>query len=65
MIGVLKSLGVTMGTMFRKPVTIQYPTEHKKVPERVLSRSCCGTSMWTNRSAQAVTRASVRAPLSA
>jgi formate hydrogenlyase subunit 6/NADH:ubiquinone oxidoreductase subunit I len=34
MIGVLKSLGVTMSTMFRKPVTIQYPTEHKKVPER-------------------------------
>ena len=34
MIGVLRSLGVTMSTMFRKPVTIQYPTEHRKVPER-------------------------------
>ncbi len=34
MIGVLKSLGVTMSTMMRKPVTIQYPTVHRKVPER-------------------------------
>ena len=34
MIGVLKSLMVTMSTMTRKPVTIQYPTEHRKVPER-------------------------------
>jgi NADH-quinone oxidoreductase subunit I len=34
MIGVLRSLGVTWSTMFRKPVTIQYPTEHRKVPER-------------------------------
>ena len=34
MIGVLKSLGVTAGTFFRKPVTIQYPTEHRKVPDR-------------------------------
>ena len=34
MIGVLKSLTATMSTMMRKPVTIQYPTEHRKVPER-------------------------------
>ena len=34
MIGVIKSLGATMATMFRKPVTIQYPTAHRKVPER-------------------------------
>jgi formate hydrogenlyase subunit 6/NADH:ubiquinone oxidoreductase subunit I len=34
MIGVLKSLGVTMSTLFRKPVTIQYPTQHRQVPER-------------------------------
>ena len=34
MIGVLKSLTATMGTFMRKPVTIQYPTEHRKVPER-------------------------------
>jgi formate hydrogenlyase subunit 6/NADH:ubiquinone oxidoreductase subunit I len=34
MIGVLKSLTVTAGTFFRKPVTIQYPTEHREVPER-------------------------------
>jgi formate hydrogenlyase subunit 6/NADH:ubiquinone oxidoreductase subunit I len=34
MIGVLKSLGVTAGTFFRKPVTIQYPTEHRAVPDR-------------------------------
>src|SRR5918992_2003288 len=34
MIGVLKSLSVTLGTMTRKPVTIQYPTEHRKVPVR-------------------------------
>ncbi len=34
MIGVLKSLAATMGTMMRKPVTIQYPTQHRAVPER-------------------------------
>jgi NADH-quinone oxidoreductase subunit I/NAD(P)H-quinone oxidoreductase subunit I len=34
MIGVLKSLMVTMSTLKRKPVTIQYPTQHRKVPER-------------------------------
>ncbi len=34
MIGVLKAMGVTMATMLRKPVTIQYPTEHRAVPER-------------------------------
>ena len=34
MIGVLKSLGATMSTMFRRPVTIEYPTAHKKLPER-------------------------------
>ena len=34
MIGVLRSLGVTMATMLRKPVTIQYPTEHRAVPDR-------------------------------
>jgi NADH-quinone oxidoreductase subunit I len=34
MIGVLKSLAATMSTMTRKPVTIQYPTAHRDVPER-------------------------------
>jgi formate hydrogenlyase subunit 6/NADH:ubiquinone oxidoreductase subunit I len=34
MIGVIKSLGATFATMMRKPVTIQYPTAHRKVPER-------------------------------
>ena len=34
MIGVLKSLGLTMSTMMRKPVTIEYPSVHRKVPER-------------------------------
>ena len=34
MIGVIKSLGATWSTMLRKPVTIQYPTAHRKVPER-------------------------------
>ena len=34
MIGVLRSLGVTMATMLRQPVTIQYPTEHRAVPDR-------------------------------
>ena len=34
MIGVMKSLAATMGTMMRKPVTIQYPTQHRSVPER-------------------------------
>ena len=34
MIGVLRSLTATMGTMLRKPVTIEYPTKHRRVPER-------------------------------
>jgi formate hydrogenlyase subunit 6/NADH:ubiquinone oxidoreductase subunit I len=34
MIGVLRSLAVTMSTMLRKPVTIQYPSAHRPVPER-------------------------------
>jgi formate hydrogenlyase subunit 6/NADH:ubiquinone oxidoreductase subunit I len=34
MIGVIKALGATFGTMMRKPVTIEYPTVHRKVPER-------------------------------
>ncbi|HEY7467187.1 MAG TPA: 4Fe-4S binding protein [Dehalococcoidia bacterium] len=34
MIGVLRSLTATMGTMLRRPVTIEYPTAHRKVPER-------------------------------
>ncbi len=34
MIGVLRSLGATMSTMLRKPVTIEYPTKHRPVPER-------------------------------
>ncbi len=34
MIGVLRSLTATWATMLRKPVTIQYPTQHRKVPER-------------------------------
>ena len=34
MIGVMKSLVATMRTMKRKPVTIQYPTQHRKMPER-------------------------------
>jgi NADH-quinone oxidoreductase subunit I len=34
MIGVLKSMATTMRTMLRKPVTIQYPTMHREIPER-------------------------------
>ena len=34
MIGVFRSLMATAATMLRKPVTIQYPTEHRRVPER-------------------------------
>jgi NADH-quinone oxidoreductase subunit I len=34
MIGVLKSMVTTMRTMLRKPVTIQYPTTHREIPER-------------------------------
>ena len=34
MIGVMKSLMVTMSTFARKPVTIQYPTQHREVPDR-------------------------------
>jgi NADH-quinone oxidoreductase subunit I len=34
MIGVLRSLTATWSTMLRKPVTIEYPTQHKAVPER-------------------------------
>jgi NADH-quinone oxidoreductase subunit I len=34
MIGVLKAMVTTMRTMLRKPVTIQYPTVHRVIPER-------------------------------
>ena len=34
MIGVLKAMATTMRTMLRKPVTIQYPTVHREIPER-------------------------------
>ena len=32
--GILTGLGVTFSTFLRKPVTIQYPTEHRAVPDR-------------------------------
>lgn len=34
MIGVMKAMVTTMRTMLRKPVTIQYPTVHRQIPER-------------------------------
>src|SRR4030042_4631460 len=34
MLGVLRGLAGTLSTMVRKPVTIQYPTVHRSVPER-------------------------------
>jgi NADH-quinone oxidoreductase subunit I len=34
MIGVMKAMVTTMRTMLRKPVTIQYPTVHREIPER-------------------------------
>lgn len=34
MIGVMKAMVTTMRTMLRKPVTIQYPTVHRQLPER-------------------------------
>jgi NADH-quinone oxidoreductase subunit I len=33
-IGVMKAMVTTMRTMLRKPVTIQYPTVHREIPER-------------------------------
>jgi len=33
-IGVLKAMGATFATMLRKPVTIQYPTEHHPIAQR-------------------------------
>ncbi len=34
MIGILKGMYVTFSTMLRRPVTIQYPTTHREVPQR-------------------------------
>jgi len=34
MIGILKGMYVTLSTTLRKPVTIQYPTQHRQVPQR-------------------------------
>lgn len=34
MLGVLKGLGTTFRTMTRRPVTIQYPTIKREIPER-------------------------------
>jgi NADH-quinone oxidoreductase subunit I len=34
MLGVLKGLAETLRTFSRKPVTVQYPTVHRQLPER-------------------------------
>ena len=34
MLGVLKSFGVTARAIFRKPVTVQYPTVHREIANR-------------------------------
>ncbi len=34
MLGMLKSIAVTMRSALRKPVTVEYPTEKKKLPHR-------------------------------
>jgi formate hydrogenlyase subunit 6/NADH:ubiquinone oxidoreductase subunit I len=34
MIGILKGMYVTFSTMLRKPVTIEYPRQHREVPQR-------------------------------
>jgi NADH-quinone oxidoreductase subunit I len=34
MLGILKAIQTTIGTAFRKPVTVQYPTEKKELPHR-------------------------------
>jgi NADH-quinone oxidoreductase subunit I len=34
MLGVLRAMATTFSTMMRKPVTIQYPTVHRQIPER-------------------------------
>lgn len=34
MLGVLKAVGTVFSAMLRKPVTVQYPTEHRPLPER-------------------------------
>jgi formate hydrogenlyase subunit 6/NADH:ubiquinone oxidoreductase subunit I len=34
MLGIIKSLGVTARAVFRKPVTIQYPTVHREIANR-------------------------------
>ena len=34
MLGILKGMYVTLSTTLRKPVTIQYPTKHREVPQR-------------------------------
>ena len=34
MIGILKGMYVTFSTMLRKPITIQYPTQHREVAQR-------------------------------
>ena len=36
MLGNLKGLAVTLRTLFRKPVTHQYPNEHKPIEERYM-----------------------------
>jgi len=34
MLGILKGLGLTFSVMLRKPVTIEYPSTHRPVPQR-------------------------------
>jgi NADH-quinone oxidoreductase subunit I len=33
-IGILKSVGTALRTAARRPVTVQYPTEHREIPQR-------------------------------
>jgi len=34
MLGILKGLATTLSTMVRKPVTVQYPTVRREIPQR-------------------------------
>jgi formate hydrogenlyase subunit 6/NADH:ubiquinone oxidoreductase subunit I len=34
MLGIIKSLGMTVRATLRKPVTIEYPTMHREIPHR-------------------------------
>ena len=64
--GILRSMATTLSTFARRPVTREYPTVHRPIPERDRAFPLLlWTARWTSRSAPAATPVSAPARWSA